>query len=242
LPESLARTSRLEFLTPVERLTLNHVRANSYVVVLALMEGLCSGLTSPGPFAQETAWFHAQFERGFGSRCEVVDRGSVPVALAPAEIGGATLAQLHLAWLAHIHDCEARLEAVVVDPGFRGLLQDRAARSLRDGPGLDDRLFDPAAAGDTPILAAQAVDAYVTYVAHAAAIIDRQVRHDVESLGRATGRAFTAFERETLLGAQAEASRRTFLGLVLRHPAFLRAVGRLGSAARAGVEEIAWDR
>ncbi|HEY6549175.1 MAG TPA: hypothetical protein VI589_14765 [Vicinamibacteria bacterium] len=241
LPESLAGAARLEFLTPVERLTLNHIRGNAYLSEIAFMEDLCCSFPSSGPSAEGDgpAWFRVQFEKGFGSPCEVIVRGSPPVPGAPAEAEGAVLAPLHLAWLAEIHDREARLEASRLDPGFRGFLRDRAARSLHEGARFDDRLDDLGARGG-PFLAAQVVDAYAAYVEQVTAGLDRQVRNDLESLMRATSRELSPSERSLFLDVQTAATRRTFLGLVLGHPAFLRTVGRLGLAARARVEEMAW--
>lgn len=278
LPESLARTARLEFLTPVERLTLNHIRANSYVSVLAFMEDLCA----PGSTLASTAesagpsWFRAQFERGFRSPCDVLGPASgsekksagwgpadsrasrrdgleqesattVQVSAKARGLEGAlsprdsVLAPLHLLWLAEIHDREARIEADRICPAFRELIRDRASRSLHEGARFDDRLDDLAARG-TPLLAAQVVDAYLAYVELVAARLDRQVRHDLESLERATSRSLSPLERETLLERQGAATRWTFLGSALVHPAFLRTVGRLGASARARVEEMAWAR
>ena len=243
LPESLARTARLEFLTPVERLTLNHIRGNAYLSVLAFMDDLCgSGLSFGSPAEREgLSWFRAQFERGFRSPCDVIALTSLRFTAGPAEPGGAVLAPLHLRWLAEIHDREARLEADRTCTAFRGLIRDRASRSLRDGARFDDRLDDLAARG-TPLLAAQVVDAYAAYVELVAARLDRQVRNDLESFVRATSRSLSLFERGTLLELQAAATRWTFLGSALVHPAFLRTVGRLGAAARARVEEMAWAR
>lgn len=241
LPEALVRAAPLEFLTPVERLTLNHIRGNSYVSLLAFMEDLGSGpsATPSSAEGEDPSWFRAQFERGFGSPCDLIDRGSLPFAMAPAEPGDAVLAPLHLAWLAEIHDREARLEASLLDPAFRGLLRDRAARSLREGGRFDDRIDDLSARG-TPLLAAQVVDAYAAYVELVAMRLDRQVRSDLQSLMRATGRSLSPSERGLFLDLQIAATRRTFLGSVLGHPAFLRTVGRLGPAARTRVEEMTW--
>jgi hypothetical protein len=112
MPESLARVEELDFLSPAERRTLNHIRAHGYLYVFGLVEEFILPFVLDHArleldaddyqvramlgFAAEEAKhihlfrrFREAFTRAFGTRCDVIG--------PPAEIARAVLAHHPLA-------------------------------------------------------------------------------------------------------------------------------------------------
>jgi hypothetical protein len=142
---------------------------------------------------------------------------------------------LHLAWLAERHDREAFFEPTVLDPWFRALLARRAEPAPRRAR-LAAAVLEMWASEASPLRAARAVDAYLDALDQASTWLAAQAGCDLESLEGAAARTFASAERETFLEAQTAAARWAFLGVVLAYPAFRKAVGVLGLAARSRIE------
>src|SRR6185503_15891006 len=127
MPESLARTSALEFLTPNELLKLNQIRGNTYLNIFGLVEEFILPyiLDHARPvlgdddyrtrallkFAGEEAkhihlfkYFREEFQRGFGVNCAVI---GPPSAVANAVLAHHPLAValviLHIEWMTQAH-------------------------------------------------------------------------------------------------------------------------------------------
>jgi hypothetical protein len=201
---------------------------------LGLLERFLVGSSgiSAGSKGEDLARITHQFRRGFGSPCGVFRLEDTPLE-SPGSPG---LGLLHMAWSSLHHDREAMAEPRQLDPAFRHLLSQRAAPAERRAD-LGMALLDVLSAEGTPLLAAGAVDAYLGNVTVVAARLGEQAAHDLDSLVRATGRTLSPAERGQFLDLQVKANRRTFLGAAMRHPGFLRAVGRLGAGARERVEQ-----
>jgi hypothetical protein len=262
LPEALAATEPLTFLSPVERLTLNHIRGYGYlhlqqvvkerilVPTIEQTRGLLAGdafqtsaldrlLTRETRHIALIEDLRAEFERGFGSPCSLI---GPPAALARAVLAhhplGVALALHHAAWLGERHYDDCVRDPRSLDSRFRSLLrlpwQEEARRER-----FESLVARARAVAATPLEAGRGIDDYADICALTAAGLEQQVRFDLESLVRAMGRELSGPERDAFLAVQRRATRWTWLGGGLRHPEFLSTLERLGPAARARAEGIA---
>src|SRR5215813_3766650 len=147
MPESLARTDELDFLTPFERLKLNQIRGHAYLSIFGLVEEFILPFvldhTRPNlspddfqtraflKFASEEAkhihlfkQFRDEFQKGFGLECAVI---GPPEAIAKAVLShdplGIALVILHIEWMVQAHYVESIRDAADLDPQFKSLLR-----------------------------------------------------------------------------------------------------------------------
>src|SRR5262245_54851256 len=147
MPESFARVEPLTFLSPRERLALNHIRALGYLYTFGLVEefivpfvldharpqlhGDSYAVRALLGFASEEAKhidlfrrFCRDFERGFGTPCTEI---GPPEPVAKAVLGHQPLAValtiLHIEWMTQRHWIEAVKDNQALDPQFKSLLK-----------------------------------------------------------------------------------------------------------------------
>jgi hypothetical protein len=146
MPESLARTERLAFLSPAERLKLNQIRGHAYLVIFGLVEefvlpfvldharpevtGESNRTRAFLEFAAEEAkhihlfrTFREAFERGFGSPCDVI---GPPEAIAAHVLShpplSVALLILQIEWMTQRHFTDSVQDEQSLDPRFKSLL------------------------------------------------------------------------------------------------------------------------
>jgi P-aminobenzoate N-oxygenase AurF len=262
MPESLAGVRALDFLSKGEQQTLNQIRGLGYLVMFGLVEEfiLPFVLDHARPrladdnyrtraliqFASEEAKhiqlfkrFRAEFDAGFGHHCEVI---GPPEAVAAKVLSYSPLAvallTLHIEWFVQRHYLESIRDDQDLDPQFKSLLKHHWLEEAQHTK-LDTLMVDELAAGMTPDDIRKAVDEYLELGAFIDSGIQQQVRLDLDSLERATGRRLTLEEREWVSAAQVKALRWTFIGSGITHPNFLATVGKLGSGLREKLEAVA---
>src|SRR6185295_13727453 len=147
MPESLAQTESLFFLSNEESRILNQIRGNAYLCIFGLVEEfiLPFVLDHARPqlqgddyrvrallqFAGEEAkhihlfkLFREEFERGFRSACSVI---GPPEAVAQAVLAheplSVALAILHIEWMTQRHYIESVEDDGDLDPQFKSLLR-----------------------------------------------------------------------------------------------------------------------
>jgi hypothetical protein len=263
MPEALARVEQLDFLTPAEQLALNQIRGNAYLYIFGLVEEfiLPFVLDHARPqveegddyrtrallqFAAEEAKhihlfkrFREEFERGFGTTCEVIG--------PPAEIARAVLAHhplsvalviLHIEWMTQRHYLDSVKDRQELDPQFKSLLKHHWMEEAQHAK-LDTLMVESLmeAYGEGAMDAA--IDGYLSIGMLLDGGLRQQVDFDLDALVRDTGRAFTPEERERFVEVQHQANRWTYLGTGMTHPNFLATVGRFSLAARRRLEEVA---
>jgi hypothetical protein len=264
LPESLVAAEMLDYLSPVERLTLNHVRAYAYLhlmrvlkerVLLPVLEQARTGAAEDRfrrstleRLVQEEArqiklleQLRDEFDRGFGSPCTVI---GPPSALAQAVLAhhplGVAIALHHAGWLEERHYDDGVRDPRGLDARFRALL-----RHPWRGDALYDRwetlVMAAVAEAGSPLESARGADDYLTICALVASGLDQQISFDLENLSRAIGRELSGSQRDQFFATQRRANRWTWLGGGMSHPGFLSTLGRLGSAARERVERVIPD-
>jgi hypothetical protein len=254
MPEELARTEELRFLSPAERLKLNQIRGNAYLVIFGLVEEFIlpflldharpdvSGESYRSrallEFAAEEAKhihlfraFREAFAEGFGSRCDVI---GPPEAVAKHVLShpplSVALLILHIEWMTQLHFTSSIQDAQVLDPRFRALLLHHWMEEQQHAQ-LDTLLVEELAAGLLPAEIDAAFEGFKQLGGFLDEALKQQAAFDLEALERVCGRTLGKAEREQFLAQQHQANRWTYIGSGLTHPRFLETVRRLKPAA-----------
>jgi len=262
LPESLAGTDGLDFLTEEERRVLNQIRGHGYLCMFGLVEEfiLPFVLDHARPklsgddhrvrallqFATEEAkhihlfkCFRAEFEKGFGTRCDVI---GPPEAVAEHVLShsplAVALAILHIEWMTQRHYLEAIRDNDELDPQMKSLLYHHWLEEAQHAK-LDMLMVEAIAAASTPEEIAESLDGYLSIGAFLDEGLAQQVEMDIEAFTRATGRELTGEEKDRIRRAQQRSQRWTFLGSGMTHPRFLATLEELGAEHRRRIEEVA---
>jgi hypothetical protein len=262
LPEGLARVQPLRFLTEDERRVLNQVRSVEYLMMFGLVEEFIlpfvldharSRLAGDDyrvrallQFAAEEAKhihlfrrFREEFEAGFGSRCDVI---GPPAAIAEKVLAhdplSVALLILHIEWFTQRHFLESVKDDQELDPLFRSLLKHHWLEEAQHAK-LDTLMVEAIAAESSKEEIARGVDGYLEIGMFLDQGLAQQVRLDLESFTRATGRRLTATEERQYVAVQQRALRWTYLGSGMTHPSFLWTVEQLDPAQRRRLEETA---
>jgi len=262
LPDSLAQTAEVDFLTDAERLKLNHIRSHDYLYTFGLVEEfiLPFVLDHARPqlhgddyrvrallrFASEEAkhihlfkCFRSDFLQNFGSPCEVIG--------PPSEIARAVLAHhplavalttLHIEWMTQRHYTESVRDESSLDTQFASLLRHHWMEEAQHAK-LDTLMVESLADACSTEEIDRAFDEYLEIGALLDDGLGQQVEFDLASLERAIGRRLPDDERDELRQRQRRATRWTFLGTGMTHPNFLATVGAIRPGARERIEAVA---
>ena len=261
LPESLARVEPLTFLTAKEQLTLNQIRGNGYLTMFGLVEEfilpfvldharpLLSGddmrMRALLEFANEEAkhiqLFHRfgeEFERGFGSRCDVIG--------PPAEIARMVLSHhplavalliMHIEWMTQRHFVDSVKDNHALDPQFKSLLKHHWMEEAQHAK-IDTLMVEALAEVCTPEEIERAVEEYLEIGGALDNGLKQLAELDLANLMRSQGSTFTEREMDEFIRVQHQANRWTFIGSGMSHPNFLASVEKLNPALRRKLEEI----
>lgn len=250
MPEALAGTEALVFLDADERLTLNHIRAHGYLCTFGLVEEFIlpfvvgrlreridadmsevrALLSFAGEEAKHIALFRRfrdVFERGFGSRCEVIGpaRAIVEHVLGHGELGVGLLI-LHIEWMTQRHYVEMVRGNVALEPRFRKLLHEHWVEE-RQHARIDGFIVESVAEGASIEDRARAFDDYVRLLAFLDDGLKQQVELDLRAFERITGRTLDAEESARFRDVQRASQRRTYLGAGVRHPRVREVLARV---------------
>jgi hypothetical protein len=262
MPENLARTEALAFLTAAQKRTLNQIRGNAYLCIFGLVEEFIlpfvmdhvrPHLQQDGTrtrallqFATEEAKhihlfreFRSEFARGFGTDCDVI---GPPEAIAAAVLKHHPLAValtiLHIEWMTQRHYIESVKDNRNLDPQFKSLLRHHWMEEAQHAK-LDTLMVDAIAAGCTEEEIRKAIDEYVEIGGFLDGGLKQQTEFDLAAFEEATGRILDAVERDEFVRVQHQANRWTYIGTGMTHPNFLETVRQLDEAGRRKLEEIA---
>lgn len=243
LPEALARAERLAFLSPVERLTLNHLRGRGYLCLIDQLESVFFGSSPDRPHAGELglevlpfAEFREEFDRGFGSPCASTRLPSEAMTLRPHPLVR-LLGAAHLAGTAERHFGEWRRDPGPLDLRFRALIEHRFLR--RAAPDLVDMRIASLVRSSSLAERQRGVDDFFAGVQAFEESLWHQVSLDLESLSLAIGRELTDDEKTRFRAVQLPANRWTFLGSGLGHPDFLSLAVCLGPGVQERLQATA---
>ena len=262
MPESLARTAALGFLSPNEQRVLNQIRGHAYLTIFGLVEEfiLPFVLDQTRPqlqgddhqtrallnFAGEEAKhihlfkvFRQEFERGFGHHCDVI---GPPEAIAKAVLAhrplGVALAILHIEWMTQRHYLDSVKDAQELDPQFKSLLKHHWMEEAQHAK-LDTLLVEALAAKCTPAEIEEGVGDYLKIGMLIDGGLEAQTKFDLAALQQVTGRRLSESQSREAFEVQRQANRWTYLGSGMTHAGFLATLGAITPAGRKQVEGVA---
>jgi hypothetical protein len=261
MPESLALTEPLTFLTKDEKRILNQIRGNAYLCIFGLVEEfiLPFVLDYARPqlqgddyrarallqFAGEEAKhiqlfkrFKQEFEDGFGTTCQVI---GPPEAIA-AEILkhdplGIAITTLHIEWMVQRHYVDSIRDDEDLDRQFKSLLKHHWVEEVQHAK-LDTLMVEALAAGRSEDEIMRGVEEYLAIGGFLDGGLQQQVEFDLQSFEDATGRKLTAIEEGEFRRVQLRANRWTYLGTGMTHEKVLSTLGWLSLKARQRVEAV----
>ena len=263
MPDSLAQTKRLSFLSPEEQRTLNQIRGHEYLSMFGLVEEFIlpyvvdharaqlSGnddcrIRALLQFAGEEAkhihlfkQFRQQFEEGFGSPCDFIgpaeDVKRFVLSHSPLGVG---IMILHIEWITLRHYIEGVRDNQDLDPQFKSLLKHHWLEESQHTK-LDTLIVEALAADLTDKEIDQAFQEYAEIGAFLNNGITQQAEFDVDSFVKATERNLSKGRRNELTAAVVKGMRWTYLGTGMTHPNFLATVEQISPEAREGIEKMA---
>lgn len=250
MPETLAHTGPLTFLTNDEKRVLNQIRGHAYLVIFGLVEefilpfvldharsqlqGNDYRVRALLQFAGEEAKhiqlfkrFRQEFSDGFGTDCQVI---GPPEAIATEILKhdplGVGITTLHIEWMVQRHYVDSIKDDQQLDPQFKSLLKHHWMEEVQH------------AKLDTLMVEALGVEEYLEIGAFLDGGLQQQVEFDLNSFEEATGRTLTKAEEEEFRRVQLRANRWTYLGTGMTHEKVLNTLGWLTLKARQRVESI----
>jgi hypothetical protein len=261
MPETLAHTGPLTFLTNDEKRILNQIRGHAYLVIFGLVEefilpfvldharsqlqGNDYRVRALLQFAGEEAKhiqlfkrFRQEFSDGFGSDCQVI---GPPEAIA-AEILkhdplGVAITTLHIEWMVQRHYVDSIKDDQQLDPQFKSLLKHHWMEEVQHAK-LDTLMVEALAASRSEEEIMSGVEEYLEIGAFLDGGLQQQVEFDLNSFEEATGRTLTKAEEEEFRRVQLRANRWSYLGTGMTHEKVLNTLGWLTLKARQRVESI----
>lgn len=255
MPEGLARTAGLDFLTEAEKRALNQIRGHAYLAIFGLVEEFIlpfvldhARLKLSGDdyrarafleFAAEEAkhihlfrTFREAFAAGFATPCEVI---GPPDAVARHVLShpplSVALLTLHIEWMTQRHFQESVSPDDDLDPRFKSLLLHHWMEEQQHAH-LDTLMVQDLAAGMTAAQIQAGVDGYLALGGFIDEALKQQTAFDLAALERATGRTLNPDQRAAFTAVQHQANRWTYIGSGMSHPMMLRTLGELSPAMR----------
>lgn len=264
LPEALARVNGITCLNPEEKRILNQIRGNSYLHLFGLVEefivpcvinhvrttGL-SDITATQAllhFAEEESKhirlfrrFAEEFELGFGSRCDGIGPISeITNAVLQHHPLGVVLIILYIEWMTQYHYLASVRDNVgeSLDPQFCSLLRHHWLEEAQHTT-LDTLMVEQLVRELEPAEVEAGVEDFFKLIDFLHDGLMMQVQLDLESLARATGRNFTAAERQEIQAMQEPSYRWTFIGSGISHAKFVQTFNQVSPTAQARLNQIA---
>jgi hypothetical protein len=261
MPESLAQTEPLSFLTKEEKRILNQIRGNAYLCIFGLVEEfiLPFVLDHARPqlqgddyrvrallqFAGEEAKhiqlfkrFKQEFEDGFGTDCQVI---GPPEAIAAAILThdplGVAITTLHIEWMVQRHYLDSIKDDQELDPQFKSLLKHHWIEEVQHAK-LDTLMVGTLAANRSEEGVLRAVEEYLEIGGFLDNGLQQQVEFDLNSFEQASGRTLSEAQREEFRRVQLRANRWTYLGTGMTHERVLETLESLTPKARQRVESV----
>lgn len=240
LPERLVQAGPLDFLDEQARLTLNHVRAHSYLRMFALVERFilpfamlhaAKAMSSSSErllalmqFGEEEAKHIALFERfseafefGFGSHCSFVgpaeDVADQVLAEDPLSVG---LLVLHIEWMTQEHYTASVRGRTEIDPPFASLLRHHWMEEAQHAR-IDMLLLEEMIEGYGEHQRERALRGYLSLLERMDGLLATQVELDMDARRHVIGE-LRGPDRDRLRADQHASYRDVFLRAGIDHP------------------------
>lgn len=261
MPESLAHTEPLTFLSSEEKRILNQIRGNAYLCIFGLVEEFIlpfvldharSQLNGDDyrvrallQFAGEEAKhiqlfkrFRDEFEEGFGTDCPVIGPpDQVAAAILAHDPLGVAITTLHIEWMVQRHYIDSIKDDQDLDPQFKSLLKHHWIEEVQHAK-LDTLMVESLAAGRSEEERMRGVEEYIEIGGFIDGALQQQVEFDLSSFEAASGRTLTEAEKEEFRRVQLRANRWTYLGTGMTHERVLETLETLTPKARQRIESI----
>jgi hypothetical protein len=178
----------------------------------------------------------AEFENGFGSKCDVIAE-TLAASFFPMTLWGGS-GDSPIEWMTLQHYIEGVQDNQGLDPQFKSLLKNHWLEESQHTK-LDTLMVGEIAGNAT----AQEIDEAFKEYGEIGAFLDQgiqqQTEFDVENFLQATGRELSKGEREATKQAVLKGMRWTYLGTGMTHPNFLETVESIKPEARQQIEQMA---
>jgi hypothetical protein len=262
LPETFAQTQPLGFLSPAEKLQLNHIRARGYLALFELVEtfvvqfisGQADDAEQPDAFRAPALRHFAdeeqkhrelfgavlrEFDREFGTPCgRIGPTDEICRAILSHGPLAVSIAILGLEWMSQGHYLGSVKDNQDLDPQFKSLLKHHWIEEAQHAK-LDGLVLKALAERSSPADVVAAIQEYFEIGAFLDAGLQQQAGLDLESLQAAIGRRLSHDERQQFLDIQQGALRWTFLGSAMGNPNFLAVLASISDDAAARVQQAA---
>ncbi|MGA2549657.1 MAG: hypothetical protein ABSF50_05860 [Burkholderiaceae bacterium] len=262
LPETFAQTQPLGFLSPSEKLTLNHIRARGYLALFELVEAFVvpfiseqahDGAAAEPSRAQALRHFAdeevkhrelfsivlKEFDATFGTPCHLIGPADdICRAILGHSPLGVAIAILGLEWMSQGHYLGSIKDDQDLDPQFKSLLKHHWIEEAQHAR-LDALVLTSLAKRSSPEDIAASMKDYFEIGAFLDGGFRQQVALDLDALERAIGRQLTDDQRQQFLEVQHRAMRWTFLGSAMGNRNFLAVLAGLSQEAASQVETAA---
>lgn len=262
MPNSMFVGHDLECLDDAERLKLNQIFGNAYRYLFYFVEayiidmamrhaeaelyGDDDNLRAMLRFAEEEvkhqqmfARFGEMFDRGFGSKCELVEspQAVAQVILAKSPLA-VTLVTLHLEIITQAHYVDCMRDRNDIEPLFQSLFKYHWLEEAQHAK-LDALEIAKLREGASPEVVQQAIDDYFAIAGAFADLLAGQAQKDIVSLERATGRTFSDSDRAAIEEAQRRSYNRAFLWSGVTNTLFLEFLAEYFPNALEGAAKAA---
>ena len=262
MPENLARTAAIPFLTEEEARILNQIRGHEYLVMFGLVEefilpfvldhtrpqlnGDDDRVRAMLQFAGEEAkhihlfrQFHRLFTDSFATKCDTVGPGEVLAAeVLRHDPLAVALVILHIEWMTQLHYVDSVKDDGDLDPLFKSLLKHHWMEEAQHAK-LDTLMVETLAEGRDEAGIESAIDEYLEIGGFLDTALAEQTHFNLDAFERATGRRLSEAEREELQAQQHQALRWTYLGSGMTHPNFKASLEAMSLPARDRIAEVA---
>jgi len=262
MPESLARTEPLTFLSASQKRTLNQIRGHAYLAIFGLVEEFILPFVLDHvrvrlsgddyrarafiEFASEEAKhihlfrrFREAFAAGFGAACEVIGPAEAVAkhVLSHPPLAVALLT-LHIEWMTQRHYLESVREDQGLDGRFKDLLLHHWMEEHQHAH-LDALMVQDIAAGMDRRQIEEGVQGYLALVRFVDEALKQQACFDMRALAAAEDRSFGQAEAAAFVEVQHQANRWTYIGSGMAHPKFVETLAALGPEACGAVAAVA---
>ena len=222
MPENLARTAAIDFLSDDERRVLNQVRGHEYLAIFGLVEefilpfvldharpqlsgddGRVRALLN---FAGEEAKhidlfkrFHKRFTDSFGTQCDVIGPpDAVAAEVLKHDPLSVALAILQIEWMTQRHYLDSVRDDSGIDPLFKSLLKHHWMEEASHAR-LDQLMVEALADGRDEQGIQSSIDEYLEIGMFLDNGLKAQVELNLDAFERATGRKLTPAEHQLSL-------------------------------------------
>ena len=260
MPESLARTAKLDGLNPFEQRILNQISAHQYLSIFGVVEEFILPflIDHARPhllgddwrvrailnFASEEAKhihlfkrFHQAFVRGFPVECQVIgpskDLGAEILRHDPLAVG---LVILMIEWMTQQHYLGSIRDDGDIDPLFKSLMKHHWMEEAQHAK-LDTLIVDALAVGRTEEQIDKAMDEFFEIGGFLDEGLKTQAGLNLDALELAIGRKVE--NREELLAQQHQAARWTYIGSGMVHERFRNSLHAISARAEQRIAEAA---